>query len=395
MKVTIRKGDTLWYYSQLFHLPFQLLLDSNRQQNVNTLMPGMEIEIPGFQSKAYKVEKGDTFWTIARQRNLSLDVIFLLNPNVDPNFLSIGETLILPTRITNPIIVAKQAYSSEQLSNDLKRLSEVYPFIIINEIGKSVLNQPIQEMVIGNGEKKVHFNGSFHANEWITTPIIMRFLNEYLLSLTNYQTIRGVQTLPLYNSVSLSLVPMVNPDGVDLVLQGPPPSIRERVIEINRGSEEFTGWKANINGVDLNNQYPAKWEIEKERKEEKAPAPRDFPGYKPLSEPEAVALADLARDKRFDRMLALHTQGKEFYWGYEGLEPPESERLAEEFARVSGYKPVRYVDSYAGYKDWFIKEFQKPGFTMELGKGINPLPLSQFEEIYQDILGVFLVSMYR
>ncbi|MBM7584664.1 g-D-glutamyl-meso-diaminopimelate peptidase [Bacillus pakistanensis] len=395
MKVTIRKGDTLWYYSQLFYLPFQLLLDSNRQQDVNALMPGMEIEIPGFQSVPYMVEKGDTFWTIARQRNLSLDAIFLLNPNVDPNLLSIGKTLLLPIRVTNPIIIAKQAYSSEQLSNDLKRLSNVYPFITINEIGKSVLNQPIQEILIGNGVKKVHFNGSFHANEWITTPIIMKFLNDYLVSLTNHRSIRGVRTLPLYNSVSLSLVPMVNPDGVDLVLQGPPPSIRERLIEINRGSEEFTGWKANINGVDLNNQYPAKWEIEKERKEEKSPAPRDFPGYKPLSEPEAIAMADLARETPFDRMLALHTQGKEFYWGYEGLEPPESERLAEEFARVSGYESVRYVDSYAGYKDWFIKEFQKPGFTMELGKGINPLPLSQFDEIYQDILGVFLVSMYQ
>ena len=157
---------------------------------------------------------------------------------------------------------------------------------------------------------------------------------------------------------------------------------------------DFSGWKANIRGVDLNNQFPANWEIEKERKEPKAPAPRDYPGDAPLTEPEAIAMADLARNEQFNRMLAFHTQGKEFYWGYEGLEPPESEVIANEFARVSGYRAIRYIDSHAGYKDWFIQEFRRPGFTIELGEGVNPLPISQFDEIYQDALGIFLASLY-
>jgi len=221
----------------------------------------------------------------------------------------------------------------------------------------------------------------------------MSYLNEYLLSLTNGTTIRGVKTLPLYQSIDLSIVPMVNPDGVDLVLNGPQEN-REQVIEINEGSTDFTSWKANIRGVDLNNQYPANWEIEKERKKPKAPAPRDYPGDAPLTEPEAQAMAKLAEKENFERVLAFHTQGKEFYWGYEGLEPSESQSLANEFARVSGYEAIQYVDSHAGYKDWFIQEFRKPGFTMELGKGINPLPLSQFDEIYRDVLGVFLAALY-
>jgi g-D-glutamyl-meso-diaminopimelate peptidase len=187
---------------------------------------------------------------------------------------------------------------------------------------------------------------------------------------------------------------MVNPDGVDLVLNGPPPELREEVIAINRGSTDFTGWKANIRGVDLNNQYPAKWDFEKERSEQNAPAPRDYLGEAPLTEPEAIAMAELAKDNQFDRMLAFHTQGAEFYWGFEGLEPPESQVLALEFERVSGYKAVQYIDSFAGYKDWFIQEFRRPGFTIELGRGINPLPLSQFDDIYEEVLGIFLASLY-
>src|SRR5690606_16708704 len=118
---------------------------------------------------------------------------------------------------------------------------------------------------------------------------------------------------------------MVNPDGVDLVLNGPPAEVREEVIKINRGSTDFTGWKANIRGVDLNNQFPAKWEFEKQRSEQSGPAPRDYLGEAPLTEPEAIAMAELANKNQFDRMLAFHTQGAEFYWGYEGMEPPESE----------------------------------------------------------------------
>ena len=41
-------------------------------------------------------------------------------------------------------------------------------------------------------------------------------------------------------------------------------------------------------------------------------------------------------------------------------------------------------DSYAGYKDWFIQEFDKPGYTFEAGIGVNPLPISQLGTIYLD-----------
>ena len=395
MEVKIRKGDTFYYYSQLFYLPLQLIMDSNPGVNSSSLQVGSIVNVPGFYIGKYTIKPGDTFWGIARNRNLSLDALLLLNQDVNPDSLQPGAVINMPLRITQPVVVGQQAYSFEVMEKDINRLQNAFPFMKVKKIGESVLGKPIYEIIIGNGEKKVHIDASFHANEWITTPILMRFMNDYVLSLVNRGAIRGVVTEPLYNNVSLSLVPMVNPDGVDLVVTGPPPSLRERLIEINKGSTDFSGWKANINGVDLNNQYPAKWEIEKERKEEKSPAPRDFPGYKPLSEPESIAMAELARNEEFNRVLALHTQGEEFYWGYEGLEPPESEMLAEDFERVSGYRSVRYIDSYAGYKDWFIKEFRRPGFTIELGMGINPLPLSQFNQIYQSVLGIFLVSLYR
>ena len=182
---------------------------------------------------------------------------------------------------------------------------------------------------------------------------------------------------------------MVDPDGVDLVLNGPPPEEKDELIKMNKGSTDFSGWKANIRGVDLNNQFPANWEIEKQRKGTETTGSEGLSGRCAPHRAGSNRNGQFSKKQSFSRVLAFHTQGKEFYWGYEQMEPPESEFLACEFAKESGYRAVRFIDSHAGFKDWFIQEYRKPGFTIELGEGVNPLPLSQYEEIYEDVLGLF------
>ncbi|MGF6949538.1 g-D-glutamyl-meso-diaminopimelate peptidase [Neobacillus sp. B4I6] len=395
MEVVVRKGDSLWHYSQMFHINLQLIIDSNRNVDHNNLSEGQRVRLPGFSAQDYQIRPGDTLWSIGQRRSLPLEAITLVNPNLDEKNLNVGQSIKVPTRITWRLVDSGQSYDYIKLMNDIKRLLEVYPFMQIPVIGKTVLGKKIPEIVIGTGEKRVHYNGSFHANEWITTSIIMTFLNDYLLALTNHNLIRGLPMFPLYQQSILSIVPMVNPDGVDLVLHGPPEieNWNKRVVDFNKGSTDFTDWKANIRGVDLNDQFPARWELEKARNQTE-PGPRDFVGEKPLSEPEAMAMAKLIKKRNFVRVLAFHTQGEVIYWGFENLEPPESEDIVKEFSRVSGYEPIKTIESYAGCKDWFIQDWKRPGFTIELGRGINPLPLSQFDEIYQKSLGIFLAGLY-
>jgi g-D-glutamyl-meso-diaminopimelate peptidase len=395
MDVIVRQDDSLWHYSQLFKVDLTLLIDSNPNIQPDLLSIGQQVRIPGFVTVDYQINQGDTLWSLATNRHLPLDALFLVNPTINANALQIGQMIKLPLRITWRLVQGTQDYDDKKLKDDFKRLQNVYPFIQITSIGDSVLGSDIPEIVIGKGNKRVHYNGAFHANEWITTPILMTFVNDYLLALTNQGDIRGVQMLPLYKASALSVVPMVNPDGVNLVLNGPPGNepYRSRVIEWNSGSTDFSDWKSNIRGVDLNDQFPALWELEKAQRLTK-PGARDYPGKGPLTEPEAVAMAELTKTRDFSRVLAFHTQGKEIYWGFEHLEPSRSEVIVKEFGRVSGYKPVQTLASYAGYKDWFIQDWRRPGFTIELGEGTNPLPLSQFEEIYQDSLGIFLAGLY-
>ncbi|MGG2083843.1 M14 family metallopeptidase [Lysinibacillus pakistanensis] len=395
MDIFVRPGDSLWRYSEVFKIPLQLIIDSNRNINPQFLRVGQRIRIPGYITNDYQLRQGDSFWQIAQNRNIPLTALLLANPDLNPNALQIGQTIRIPQQITWRIINGQQRYDYSIMMNDLNKLLDAYPFLQSSTIGHSVLGHEIPEILIGKGLKRIHYNGSFHANEWITTPIILTFLNDYLLSLTNQNTIRGISTLPLYQQTFLSIVPMVNPDGVNLVIQGPPEdeALRNQLINWNNGSNNFSGWKANIHGIDLNDQFPAKWELESARNP-KTPGPRDYGGERPLSEPEAIAMADLTKKRDFARVLAFHTQGRVIYWGFENLEPPESKILVTEFSRVSGYEPINSAGSYAGYKDWFIQEWRRPGFTVELGSGINPLPINQFNDIYEEALGIFLAALY-
>ena len=93
--------------------------------------------------------------------------------------------------------------------------------------------------------------------------------------------------------------------------------------------------------------------------------------------------------------LSYHTQGRVIYWQYDGCDVPGSKAIAERFAAASGYDVAAtpYVAGHAGYKDWFIQDFRRPGFTIEAGSGENPLPLSQFPDIWSDNLGILLGGM--
>jgi len=53
---------------------------------------------------------------------------------------------------------------------------------------------------------------------------------------------------------------------------------------------------------------------------------------------------------------------------------------------------VPYASSFAGYKDWFIQTYDSPGYTIEAGLGTNPLPISQFNEIYRDNIGILVLG---
>ena len=281
-------------------------------------------------------------------------------------------------------------------------LVKTYPFLRTELLTETAFGRKIRTLVIGTGPRKVIYSAAHHANEWITTPVLLKFAEEFAEAIQNEGAIFGIDAKTLAAAATIYMVPMVDPDGVDLVTGAITAGegqyeIAHRMAE-NYPSIPFPdGWKANLLGVDLNLQYPAGWMKAREIKFSQGftrPGPRDYVGRAPLDQKESRALAGYTEYIDPALILAYHAQGKEIYWQFDDIEVPGAEELGQRFADLSGYtltEPAE-VSSYAGYKDSFIKVFRRPGYTIEVGSGTNPLPLEQFDEIYRDNLGILVTA---
>ncbi|MBO5179570.1 MAG: M14 family metallocarboxypeptidase [Clostridia bacterium] len=297
-------------------------------------------------------------------------------------------------------------YTYNVLMEDLINLRARYPILSWRYYGRSVMGKQLPYIRIGNGQRQVFYSAGIHANEWINSIVMMKFIEDFCIAYENDAEIFGYSARKIYENSSIFIAPMCNPDGIDLVLGNISENsvyyLRAREIAERYPDIPFPdGWKANINGVDLNLQFPANWLLARENKYAQGfttPAPRDFVGFGPLTEPEALALYDFTLMRNFRIILSYHTQGEVIFWRYLDYEPSGAEDLGEEFARISGYELDDTIEtgSYAGYRDWFISTYDRPGYTIETGKGINPLPLSQFEQIYNENLGILVTgAAYR
>lgn len=306
------------------------------------------------------------------------------------------------------IVPTDMSYPYRIMMMNLNALKDKYPFLVIGSYGESVLGRSLPYVRLGNGPKQLFYSASMHANEWINSVVMMKFIEDYAIAVENKESnidpILSDNIKKLYDETTIYIAPMLNPDGVDLVVGDLNVNSvaykNAKTIANNFPNIPFpNGWKANILGVDLNLQFPANWILARENKFEQGyirPAPRDFVGYGPLTEPESLAIYNFTLSNDFEIILAYHTQGEVIYWRYLNLEPPESEKIGEEFSRISGYQLDDVIDigSYAGYRDWFIQDYRRPGYTIETGLGENPLPINQFEKIYSDNIGILVTAPY-
>ncbi len=267
----------------------------------------------------------------------------------------------------------------------LKKTAEALPHTVF---GQSVLHRNLYLLSLGQGPVRVLLHAAHHGLEQITTEVLMRFYWECREGI-----LRGDRACTeLAERLTVDLVPMVNPDGVELVLHGlsgDHPYYYDLKRMLN-GREPWEVWQANIRGVDLNHNYDAGFERSKTLLSAVGiteAGPTRYAGETPESEPESRALAELTRQRDYDLTLAFHSQGEVIYYGYLNYAPPEAEEIGRVLAEATGYglEKAEGVSALGGYKDWFTKAFRRPGYTIEVGRGKNPLPPTDLEGIYQRV----------
>lgn len=257
--------------------------------------------------------------------------------------------------------MTKNFFTFDEFFSDLKQFREKNRHFPVFSIGKSIEDRDIYAIKLGCGTKRIFLSGAYHGCESITAKILFRFLCE-------------LSQKPLSGNVSVYFVPMVNPDGIEIASTG-----------------KF--WQANARGVDINHNFDALWTLSKKSEEAYGitePGPTRFGGEYPESEPETKAIADFTRQNNFDTVAAIHSQGEVIYYDFCGNVPPGTYEYLDRFEAVSRYKRAipEGIASFGGFKDWFIKKYRRPAFTIEAGLGENPLPMSEFDDIYNGILPI-------
>ena len=346
----------------------------------------------------YTVRAGDTLSSIASKSNTSLKMLLAANDLADPDNLFVGQKILIP--FSEFVVPTTLRFSSDVMNILLGSLAARYPFLSFSSIGKSVLGKDLVSLRLGRGEKVVSYNASHHANEWITSLLLVKFVEMFCHALVTERRLGDYDPREVFDSASIYIVPMVDPDGVDLVTGQIPAgsTLYENAEKLNTFGLPFPeGWKANIAGTDLNLNYPAGWEEARRIKYAQgftSPAPRDFVGDYPLSAPESRAMAQFTKNISPRLILAYHSQGEIIEWKFADYDPPCSVETAPRLSAVSGYSVETTPENsgYAGYKDWFIQENNLPGYTIEVGRGASPLPLEQYPKIFSDNLGILMLA---
>ena len=217
---------------------------------------------------------------------------------------------------------------------------------------------------------------AIHAREWITAYLAMQHVRRGL--------VRG----------GVWVVPLVNPDGALLVQEGAA-SVRTSLrggLEYLNGGADFSLWKANARAVDLNVNFDAGWGTG--RQNLRSPAPANYIGTAPFSEPETQALRDFTLEISPAFTLSWHTKGEVVYWRYRqsALRAVRDKKYAKIVSAATGYPLAEAEGSAGGYKDWCVEKLRIPAFTVEAGREsfAHPLGFSALADIVTKNLDVLV-----
>jgi g-D-glutamyl-meso-diaminopimelate peptidase len=282
--------------------------------------------------------------------------------------------------------------------NFIETLKNEYPFIEHKVLSKSVLKKDIDYIKIGKTKNSVLFVGATHGSEWITTSLLLHFLEEICQIIVKNKKIIGIDLKIFFENSSIIILPCLNPDGVEIQINGSKSAKKYKKLVCKHMYNKSSIWQANARGVDLNHNFDAGWQIVHKLEEESGifgPTSTRYGGKAPFTEPETIAIKKLCEEFDFRHVISFHSQGKEIFWKYGDSTPASSKIMAKLFAILSSYK-ISEPEGMAvggGLKDWYIEKYKKPGFTIEVGLGENPLLIFQLPEIYKDLFKSLVLAI--
>ncbi|MBQ7364802.1 MAG: gamma-D-glutamyl-meso-diaminopimelate peptidase [Clostridia bacterium] len=282
------------------------------------------------------------------------------------------------------------------LRERLFSLSQTYAFLQKETLANSYFGTPIEALRFGCGKRLLVFVGCHHGSEYLTSFLLLDFAEELARCIDAGERRYGLDLRAVAECRRLVILPCLNPDGMQLATEGlDPDSIHaERLLRYHRNNTDFSHWQANGRGVDLNHNYNYRFDAYKalEQKLGITAGETRYAGEYPESEPETRALARLIRTEHafLSCVLSFHSQGEVIYYH----DSPLTAQGAAFLARTGGYILDRATGlaSYGGLTDWLSSE-GIPAYTIEIGKGENPLPTENAPYLYASLREMLFRSL--
>lgn len=335
------------------------------------------------------------------------------------------------SELLSVVDVTDALYTYDRMKADIQTLCSTYEECLSYEaVGTSVDGREIYEVCLGSSEAEHHIfvQAAIHGREYMTAQLVMRMLEYYA---ANYDcgTYQGKSYRELLEHTAIHVIPMSNPDGVTISQLGIESMYHQEIGQLvyecylrdqmhlvleedmngdwnwsdyykqedfDREAEGKTEiisfeeyqrlWKSNANGVDLNNNFDAGWDVIDLRTQ---PAYGNYKGLYAVSEPETQALVQEARKRTYDYFLSYHSKGQLIYYDVNGNEKETSEKscaLAMDLQKVIKYGPVNTQKGYnvnlGGFSDWVQLDLQGASVTIENGRHPCPLGIEEFDAIW-------------
>ena len=260
-------------------------------------------------------------------------------------------------KVINPIY----PYTYTRMLFALRSLCEKYGEIIsVLCAGRSEQGRSIPVISLGKGEKKFLSVGAVHGREYVSTGFLLMCIEEYIRTYCKGDMLRGFDVRKILNEYTFHIVPMANPDSVEIALGRAAPCVREK---------DFSAffYKNNSNNVNINGNFPYLWDC--------VPKSRQG-GEKEASESETRFLISLCEEYRYENLLSFHSRGDCLYWRDDGNgEITGDIKLAEKLGDTCGFSfcpPTKEAEDYAGgFENWFRYRFSRPAICVELVKNEN------------------------
>jgi hypothetical protein len=273
--------------------------------------------------------------------------------------------------LDGPALEVDSAYTDYgEMKAYMATLESLYPGIArVMELGITEGGRAYQVMKISDNvmvdedEPAIFFDFQHHSRE-VMTPEIARDLMDYLLS--NYGS--DPQVTDWVDRTEIWVLPIHNPDGSNHVFTV------DDSWRKNRRNNGDGSW-----GVDLNRNYDWRWGAC--NGSSGATSSQAYRGPAPESEPETVAITDLARQERPVIDLSYHTYGELVLYPYGCTNAIPSDReavenLGHQIARRlvsdsgSGTYEAGYSWSLLGVvdgetKSWMLGELGTFSYTVE------------------------------